>query len=148
MAEGILREPTQEDRATKPKKRLLFVCVENSTRSQMAEAFARIHGGADVEVYSAGSRPSGQINPRAIDSMREVGYDLKQQRSKSLSEIPDVEYDFVATMGCGDECPFARAKVRSDWDIPDPKNLPINEYRAVRNLIETKVTALLADLRS
>lgn len=130
----------------KGKRRILFVCVENSNRSQIAEAFVRIHGGAGVEVYSAGSRPSGQINPRAIESMRELGYDLSLHRSKSLTEIPDVEYDFVATMGCGDECPFVRAKARSDWDIPDPKNLPINEYRVVRDLIETKVTALLADL--
>ena len=130
----------------KGKRRILFVCVENSNRSQIAEAFARIHGGVGVEVYSAGSRPSGQINPRAIESMRELGYDLSLHRSKSLTEIPDVEYDFVATMGCGDECPFVRAKARSDWDIPDPKNLPINEYRVVRDLIETKVTALLADL--
>lgn len=128
-------------------KRILFVCIENSNRSQLAEAFARIHGGPDVEVHSAGSRPSGQINPRAIASMREVGYDLTQQRSKSLMEIPDVEYDFVATMGCGDECPFVRAKVRADWDIPDPKNLPPDDYRAVRMLIEDKVRTLLADLR-
>jgi protein-tyrosine-phosphatase len=129
------------------KRRILFVCVENSNRSQIAEAFARIHGGNDVEVYSAGSRPSGQINPRAIESMRELGYDLTQQRSKSLAETPDVEYDFVATMGCGDECPFVRTKARSDWNIPDPKNLPPDDYRAVRKLIEDKVTTLLADLR-
>ncbi len=130
----------------KDKKRLLFVCVENSNRSQVAEAFARIHGGADVEVYSAGSRPSGQINPRAIESMRELGYDLTQQRSKSLDEVPNVEFDFVATMGCGDECPYVRTKARADWDIPDPKNLPPNEYRAVRDLIESKVKAVLAGL--
>jgi arsenate reductase (thioredoxin) len=129
------------------KIRILFVCVENSNRSQLAEAFARIHGGDDVDVYSAGSRPSGQINPRAIESMRELGYDLTQQHSKSLSEIPDVEYDFVATMGCGDECPFVRAKVRSDWHIPDPKNLPVHEYRTIRDLIEKKVTTLLVTLR-
>jgi protein-tyrosine-phosphatase len=121
------------------KIRILFVCVENSNRSQIAEAFARIHGGNDVEIYSAGSRPSGKINPRAIESMRELGYDLTQQRSKSLAEIPDVEYDFVATMGCGDECPFVRAKTRADWAIPDPKDLPPAEYREVRNLIEIKV---------
>lgn len=128
------------------KRRILFVCVENSNRSQIAEALARIHGGGDVEVYSAGSRPSGRINARAIDSMRELGYDLTQHHSKSLSEIPDVEYDFVATMGCGDECPFVRAKVRTDWNIPDPKDLPPQEYRAVRDLIEKKVTALLAEI--
>src|SRR5215467_1130030 len=128
------------------KRRILFVCVENSNRSQIAEAFARIHGGNDVEVYSAGSRPSGKINPRAIESMHELGYDLTQQRSKSLAEIPDVEYDFVATMVCGDECPFVRARVHTDWDIPDPKSLPPDEYRAVRDLIERKVTALLTEL--
>jgi arsenate reductase len=128
------------------KKRILFVCIENSNRSQIAEAFARIHGGADIEAYSAGSRPSGQINPRAIESMRELGYDLTKHRSKSLTEIPDVEYDFVATMGCGDECPFIRAKAHSDWAIPDPKNLPPDEYRAVRSLVEKRVMALLEEL--
>jgi len=129
------------------RKRILFVCVENSNRSQLAEAFARIHGGPDIEVFSAGSLPSGQINPKAIESMRELGYDLTQQRSKSLTEIPDVEYDFLATMGCGDECPFVRAKTRADWAIPDPKDLPPAKYREVRNLIETKVKALLTSLR-
>jgi protein-tyrosine-phosphatase len=128
------------------KKRILFVCVENSNRSQLAEAFARIHGGAHVEIYSAGSRPSGQINPRAIEFMHELGYDLTQQRSKSLAEIPDVEYDFAATMGCGDECPLVRAKARSDWAIRDPKNLQAKEYKEVCDLIEAKVRALLADL--
>src|SRR5216684_7190366 len=98
-------------------KRLLFVCVENSNRSQMAEAFARIHGGERIEAYSAGSRPSGTINPKAIAAMREIGYDLSRHESKSLSSIPEIEYDFVATMGCGDECPLVRAKQHEDWDI-------------------------------
>lgn len=128
-------------------KKLLFVCVENSNRSQMAEAFARIHGGANIEAYSAGSRPSGKINPKAVESMREVGYDLSQHQSKALSEIPDIEYDFVATMGCGDECPFVRAKQREDWNIPDPKEMPPGEFRAVRNLIEEKIVSLLAAMR-
>jgi arsenate reductase len=128
------------------KKRILFVCLENSNRSQIAEAFARIYGGEKVEVYSAGSRPSGKINPKAIESMRELGYDLSRHRSKSLTEIPDVQYDFVATMGCGDECPFVRAKARADWNIPDPKDLPPHEYRTVRDSIESKVKALLEHL--
>ena len=127
-------------------KRLLFVCVENSNRSQMAEAFARIHGAEQVEAYSAGSRPSGRINPKAVESMREIGYDLARQQSKSLSEIPDIEYDFVATMGCGDACPFVRARQREDWAIPDPKEMPADEFRAVRDLIERKVRAALATL--
>jgi arsenate reductase (thioredoxin) len=124
-------------------KRLLFVCVENSNRSQMAEAFARIHGGDSVAAFSAGSRPSGQVNPQAIEAMKEIGYDLSGHRSKSLTELPDVEFDFVATMGCGDECPFVHAKVREDWDIPDPKDLPPGEFRKVRDLIENEIKKAL-----
>lgn len=125
-------------------KRILFVCVENSCRSQMAEAFARIGGATDqVEIFSAGSRPSGQINQKAIASMREIGYDLTKHESKSLTDIPDVEYDMVVTMGCGDECPFVRAKQREDWGIPDPKHLSLEDFREVRDLIEEKVKELL-----
>jgi len=127
-------------------KRILFVCIENSCRSQVAEAFARIHGAGRVEAYSAGSHPSRQVNPNAINSMNELGYDLSQHTSKSLSEIPDLEYDFVATMGCEDECPLVRAKEREDWNIPDPKATPLDEFRAVRDLIEAKVKDLIAKL--
>jgi protein-tyrosine-phosphatase len=128
--------------------RVVFVCVENSNRSQMAEAFARLHGGGQVEAYSAGSRPSGRINPKAVEAMREVGYDLARHHSKSLAEIPDAEYDVAVTMGCGDECPLLRAKRREDWAIPDPKAMPPDEFRAVRDLIERKVKELLAELFS
>jgi len=124
-------------------KKVLFVCVENSNRSQMAEAFAKIHGKGKVEAYSSGSRPSGKVNPKAIEAMKELGYDLTTHSSKSLDEIPDVEYDFVATMGCGDECPFVRAKIREDWQIPDPKHLEPEEFRKVRDLIEQKVKEML-----
>jgi len=124
-------------------KKVLFVCVENSNRSQMAEAFAKIHGKGIVEAYSSGSRPSGKVNPKAIEAMKELGYDLTTHVSKSLHEIPDVEYDFVATMGCGDECPFVRAKRREDWQIPDPKHLEPDEFRKVRDLIEQKVKEML-----
>ena len=127
-------------------KRLLFVCVENSNRSQMAEAFARIHGRDSIEVFSAGSNPSGQINPRAIEAMRAVGYDLTTHTSKSLGELPDVEFDFVATMGCGDECPLVRANRHKDWNIPDPKDMTDENFRAVRDLIEARVIALLREL--
>jgi protein-tyrosine-phosphatase len=124
-------------------KKVLFVCVENSNRSQMAEAFAKIHGKGIVEAYSSGSRPSGKVNPKAIEAMKELGYDLTTHVSKSLNEIPDIEYDFVATMGCGDECPFVRAKLREDWQIPDPKHLEPDEFRKVRDLIEQKVKEML-----
>ncbi len=127
-------------------KRVLFVCIENSNRSQMAEAFARRHGQGKAEAYSAGSRPSGRVNPRAVEFMREVGYDLGTHRSKGLGELPEVEFDVVVTMGCGDECPVIRAKRREDWNIPDPKELPVEEFRAVRDLIEKKVKTLIDDL--
>jgi len=127
-------------------KRVLFVCVENSCRSQIAEAFARLHGAKKIEAYSAGSRPSGRVNPKAVETMREIGYDLNEHRSKSLAEIPDIEYDYAITMGCGDECPFVRARHRKDWAVPDPKEMPPDEFRSVRDQIEAKVKNLLAGL--
>jgi arsenate reductase len=131
-----------------PLPKVLFVCVENSCRSQMAEAFARIHGAGAVEVYSSGSRPSGRVNPRAVEFMRERNYDLTRHTSKSLAEIPDLEYDFAITMGCGDACPFVRAKQREDWKIPDPKEMPAEDFRIVRDLIESRVKSLLASIQT
>src|SRR5262245_51540240 len=104
-------------------KRVVFVCVENSNRSQMAEAFGRIYGVGRVEVYSAGSKPSGAVNPKAVEAMRELGYDLTAHQSKSLDDLPDVAFDAAVTMGCGDECPLLRAVEREDWGIPDPKHM-------------------------
>jgi protein-tyrosine-phosphatase len=129
------------------RKRVLFVCVENSNRSQMAEAFARIHGGSAVEACSAGSRPSGRVNPRAIEFMKEVGYDLAAHRSKGLADLPEGEFDAVVGMGCGDEgCPLVKARRHEEWGIPDPKEMPPEQYREVRDLIEQKVKDLLARL--
>jgi protein-tyrosine-phosphatase len=112
----------------------------------MAEAFARILGGESIEAYSAGSKPSGKVNPKAIEAMRELGYDLSVHGSKSLDELPDVSFDFVATMGCGDACPMVRARQRADWSIPDPKDLLADEFRVVRDLIRDKVQAALDEL--
>jgi protein-tyrosine-phosphatase len=128
------------------KKIVLFVCVENSNRSQMAEAFARIHGGERVRASSAGSRPSGRVNPRAIEFMREVGCDLSAHASKSLEEFNDQEVEVAVTMGCGDQCPLVKAKRHEEWQIPDPKEMPPDRYREVRDLIEQKVKELLATL--
>jgi protein-tyrosine-phosphatase len=127
-------------------KRVVFVCVENSNRSQMAEAFARIHGGAAVEAFSAGSRPSGRVNPKAIAAMKERGYDLAAHSSKGLNDLPSIEFDAAVTMGCGDECPALRAKRRIDWQIPDPRAMSPEQFRDVRDLIEQKVKELLAEL--
>jgi len=127
-------------------KMVLFVCVENSCRSQIAEAFARIHGSGLIEAFSAGSRPSGEVNPKAVENMREIGYDLSAHQSKSLDEIPKVVFDYVITMGCGDQCPVLQTKHQEDWGIADPKEMPPEEFRAIRDLIESKVKNLIAKL--
>lgn len=127
-------------------KTVLFVCVENSNRSQMAEAFARMHGGGRVQAASAGSRPSGRINPKAILSMKELGYDLTTHSSKGLETFDGRPVDVAVTMGCGDECPLVLAARREDWKIPDPREMSPEEFRGVRDLVEKKVLALLASL--
>ena len=117
------------------------MCVENSNRSQMAEAFARMAG---AEAWSAGSRPSGRVNPKAIEAMREVGYDLSTHRSKSVEDLPSVEFDCVVTMGCGDACPLVPAKRREDWEIPDPRDMDSDGVRRVRDLIRRRVEEISA----
>lgn len=125
-------------------KKILFVCIENSNRSQMSQAFAKIHGGDAVEAYSAGSKPSGIVNPKAIAAMKALGYDLSTHDSKSLDEVKAfAPFDAVVTMGCGDACPWMPAKQFIDWQIPDPKHMEPEEFNAVRDLISSKVQALL-----
>jgi len=130
------------------KKRVLFVCIENSCRSQMAEAFAHLYAQDTIQAYSAGSRPSRQINAKAIAVMAELGYDLSSHSSKSLSEIPKVKYDYVITMGCGDECPFIPAEHHEDWALPDPKMLPLEQFRQVRDRIGERVKELAARIEA
>ena len=128
-------------------KTALFVCVENSCRSQMAEGFARALGAGVIDARSAGSRPSGVVNPKAIASMREKGIDIAGHASKSLSSLGDEAWDYVITMGCGDACPFVASRLREDWGIPDPKHLDAAEFGKVRDLIEAKVRALIEDAK-
>lgn len=130
------------------KKKLLFVCVENSNRSQMSQAFANMLGGENVEAYSAGSKPSGIINPKAIAAMQELSYDLSAHESKSLDEVkPFAPFDVVVTMGCGDACPWMPAKQFLDWQIPDPRNMEPEQFNEVRDLIRSKVQSLLNSLQ-
>lgn len=130
------------------KKKVLFVCIENSNRSQMAQAFAAMHGGNEVEAFSAGSKPSGKINPKAIDAMNELGYDLQTHSSKSLEEVkPFAPFDVVVTMGCGDACPWMPAKKFIDWQIPDPREMNKEDFRKVRDLISEKVKELVTSLK-
>lgn len=131
--------------------KLIFVCVENSCRSQIAEGFARYYGkemflrgkGEAISVQSAGSRPSGIVNPMAVDVMKEKGIDISNQKSKGLDTLPRDNFDFVVTMGCGDECPTVSARKRIDWQIKDPKGASIEVFREVREEIEKKVLELL-----
>lgn len=126
------------------KKKILFVCIENSNRSQMSQAFAKMHGGNKIEAFSAGSKPSGLINPKAVAAMKELNYDLSEHKSKSLEEVKTyAPFDVVVTMGCGDACPWMPAKQFIDWQIPDPRNMNEDDFRNVRDRIEEKVKALL-----
>ena len=125
--------------------RLLFVCVENSGRSQMAEGFARALAGDRVVAWSAGSRPSGQVSGKAMRLMEEKGVSLEGHRSKGLDDLPPIPWDWIVTMGCGDACPHLPAKHRADWDLPDPREMDDAGYRAVRDRIETLVKELVAE---
>lgn len=127
-------------------KKILFVCIENSNRSQMAQAFAKIHGHDKVEAFSAGSNPSGKINSKAIEAMKEIGYNLTTHQSKSLDNIPQIQWDYLIGMGCGDKCPYVLTKNRIEWDIPDPKNMDKDKFRKVRDLIERQVKELLGKI--
>lgn len=125
-------------------KKLLFVCVENSNRSQMAQAFANIYGEEKIMAFSAGSHPSGKINPKAIHAMQEVGYDLTTHDSKNLKQVESfAPFDIVITMGCGDACPWMPAKKYIDWAIPDPKDFEPAKFVIVRDLIKYKVMHLI-----
>ena len=132
---------------TQPTSAILFVCVENSNRSQMAEAFARMHGGDRVMAASAGSKPSGVVNPKAVATMAERGYDLTGHRSKSVEEAcataGNPRWSYVITMGCGDACPWVPAEHREDWPLPDPREMDADGVRAVREEVERRVKALL-----
>ncbi len=131
---------------SKGTKKILFVCVQNASRSQMAQGFAEAFGKGRVEVYSAGSRPASDINPVAIEVMKEKGIDLSGRRPKSLNDLPPVEMDYLVTMGCEETCPAVLAKKIIEWQIPDPKGKPIEEVRRIRDLLEAKVKTLLEEV--
>jgi protein-tyrosine-phosphatase len=124
--------------------RILFVCVENSCRSQMAEGFARSMAQGAAEVHSAGSRPSGEVNPRTQALMAERGVDLSGHASTGLAGLPEGRgWDCIVTMGCGDSCPSVPASRREDWELPDPARLDDDGFRRVRDEIEQRVRGLL-----
>jgi arsenate reductase len=127
-------------------KKILFICVENSCHSQMAEGFARKLGQDKIEAYSAGSNPSDKVDEMAIRVMEEKGIDISSQTSKGFDELKEKDFDYVITMGCGDVCPFVPARQRIEGDLSDPKGKPIEAYRETRGVIERKVKEFIKNL--
>ena len=125
---------------------VLFVCVRNAGRSQMAAALLERIAGDGVRVLSAGTRPADDVHPNVVAAMREAGIDLSAARPRRLEDGAVREADVVVTMGCGDECPFYPGKRYEDWDLPDPAGRPVEEVRAIRDEIERRVGDLLASL--
>jgi arsenate reductase len=128
------------------KPSVLFVCVHNAGRSQMAAAWLKHFAGEEIEVYSAGSEPSDRVNPIAVKAMREVGLDIAAQRPQILTTGSVQRADVVITMGCGDTCPVFAGKRYLDWELTDPAGQPIEVVREVRDEIRTRVEQLVAEL--
>jgi arsenate reductase len=128
------------------KPTVLFVCVHNAGRSQMAAGYMRELGAGRVEVLSAGSAPKDTINPQAIAVMAEEGIDIANQQPKILTPEAVQESDAVITMGCGDACPFYPGKRYEDWVLEDPAGQDINQVRVIRDEIKVRVQALLSEL--
>jgi arsenate reductase len=128
------------------KPSVLFVCVHNAGRSQMAAGWLRHLAGDRVEVRSAGSAPAGSINPAAVEAMREVGIDITGQTPKLLAYETAQDSDVIITMGCGDACPIFPGKRYEDWKLDDPAGQGVDAVRPIRDEIRTRIEALLADL--
>ena len=124
--------------------RILFLCVENAGRSQMAEGFAKAFAPPGTEIFSAGSRPAEVLHPVAVEVMQEKGIDISRQVPKGIDSLPAGTFDLVVGMGCGDVCPAHRAKKTILWEIPNPKGQPMEIVRGIRDQIEQKVRALLS----
>jgi arsenate reductase len=125
---------------------VLFVCVHNAGRSQMAAGWLRHEAGERVEILSAGSEPADQLNPLAVQAMREVGVDIGSATPKILTTDQVRQADVVVTMGCGDTCPYFPGKRYEDWELTDPAGQPIEVVREVRDEIRRRVQQLAADL--
>ena len=125
---------------------VLFVCVHNAGRSQMAAALLAHHAAGRVDVRSAGSAPAGAIHPGVLGAMAEIGIDLSQARPRPWTDDEIQAADVVVTMGCGDACPVVPGKRYLDWELDDPAGKPVEEVRAIRDEIDRRVRALLSDL--
>ena len=125
---------------------VLFVCVHNAGRSQMAAGFLSHLAGDRVEVLSAGSEPADRVNPVVVEAMAEVGIDVSREKPKLLQDAAVREADVVITMGCGDACPIYPGKRYEDWDLPDPAGQPLAAVRPIRDEIAARVNRLLESL--
>lgn len=128
-------------------KKVAFVCIHNSCRSQMAEGFGRTLGEGIFESYSAGTENYPQVKPLAVEVMEEVGVDMSPQHPKLLTDIPE-NIDILITMGCGVECPFVPCSHREDWGLTDPSGGPIEDFRVTRDIIKGKVEELITRIES
>ena len=127
-------------------RNILFVCVENAGRSQMAEGFGNLFGAGKINVYSAGSKPRKNVHEYAIEVMKEKHIDISNSSPKSFNGLPVARFDYVVNIGCEDECPVVPVREVLTWDIPDPKNGSVENYRKVRDIIEKKVKTMMEAL--
>jgi arsenate reductase (thioredoxin) len=132
--------------STDDRPSVLFVCVHNAGRSQMAAALLDHLGNGAVRVQSAGSAPASEVNPAVVKVMAEIGIDVSKELPKRLSDEAVRAADVVITMGCGDACPVFPGKRYVDWELPDPAGKSVEEVRAIRDQIDLRVRALLAEL--
>jgi protein-tyrosine-phosphatase len=128
------------------RRSIVFLCVHNAGRSQMAAGWARSLGGDRVDVFSGGSDPADELNPSAIDAMAEVGIDIADELPKPWTDGAVRSADVVVTMGCGDACPIFPGTRYEDWEVPDPAGLGVDEVRSIRADIERRVRRLLQQL--
>ncbi|MGP3966168.1 arsenate reductase ArsC [Streptomyces sp. 6N223] len=129
-----------------PAASVLFVCVHNAGRSQMAAGFLSHLAGDRIEVRSAGSLPADQVNPAAVQAMSEVGVDISRRTPKVLTTEAVMASDYVITMGCGDACPVFPGKAYLDWELPDPAGRGVDAVRPIRDEIKARVEALIAEI--
>jgi arsenate reductase (thioredoxin) len=126
--------------------RVLFVCLHNAGRSQMSRALFERAADGRHQAESAGTSPGRQVHPSVVEAMRELSIDLRHEQPRKLTAQMAERADIIVTMGCGDECPYIPGKRYLDWDLPDPKGLPLQRVRAIRDDIAARVNALLEDL--
>jgi arsenate reductase len=125
---------------------VVFLCVHNAGRSQMAAAWMRHIAGDSVRVFSGGSEPAGEVNRSAVEAMAEIGIDIADERPKRWTDEDVAGADVIVTMGCGDSCPIFPGKRYVDWDVPDPAGRPVEEVRPIRDEIGERVRALAREL--